>query len=249
VRANRQCGSAFGTLLSMILINPTVGFSQSCEALPVDGSPSSYKFRANVPRCEGMYRSPVSGDRGMALVSLTFGRVVYDTRRDQYLEIKLPVEPTDKTLLRAVGVPMRLYYRLDVELGPGRSSFRLPLRDVVALENILPEALGVYAARTLPGGQYAFLPVYAHGSGTAAEEEVIAVIRPGSDVTDVQWRRFGPGVAPTAWAHVPGASGLVPEGKRLEIVLGKVDPPQATLEVSFLSQGVGRSDRFVLLAR
>jgi hypothetical protein len=249
VSTDRQFPRAFGILLAMMLTNPVAAIAQSCETLPVDNSPLSYRFRANVPRCEGMYRSPVSGDRGMALVSLTFGKVTYDTRRDQYLEIKLAVEPAEKMLIRAVGVPERLYYRLDVELGPGRSAFRLPLGDVVAPEKILPEQFGIYGVKTLPGGQNAFLPVYAQGSSAAAQAEVIAVVRPGADVSDVQWRRYARGVPVTAWAPVVGASGLVPEGTRLEIVLGKDMPPQMTLEVSFLSQGIGRADRFVLLAR
>ena len=239
----------FGILLAIMLTNPAPGVAQSCEALPADQSPWSYRFRANPPRCEGLYRSPVSGNRGMALVSLTFGKVTYDTRRDQYLEITLPVEPAEKTLVRAVGIPERLYYRLDVELGPGRSVYRLPLGDVVAHENILPEAFGIYAVKRLPGGQNAFVPVHARGAGTAAQADVVAVVRPGADVSDVQWRRYAPAVSPTAWASVAGASGLVPEGTRLEIVLGKDIPPETTLEVSFLSQGVGRADRFVLLAR
>jgi hypothetical protein len=185
----------------------------------------------------------------MALVSLTFGKVTYDIRRDQYLEIKLPVEPAEKTFIRAVGVPERLYYRLDVELGPGRGAFRLPLADVVAPENILPEAFGVYAVRRLPGGQNAFLPVYAQGSEAGAQRGVVAVVRPGADVSDVHWRRYSLGVPPAAWEPLVGASGLVPRGTRLEIVLGKDVVSQTTLEVSFLSQGIGRADRFVLLAR
>jgi hypothetical protein len=143
----------FGILLATMLTNPVVAIAQSCEALPVDNSPLSYRFRANnIPRCEGMYRyrSPVSGDRVMALVSLTFGKVNYDTRRDQYLVIKLPIDSAEKTLVRAVGVPERLSYRLDVELEPGRREFRLPLVDLVAPQKILPEAFGIYAARKLP---------------------------------------------------------------------------------------------------
>ena len=237
---------AFGILIS---INPAVGFAQSCEALPVDASQWRYRFRSNVPRCEGMYLSPVSGPQGMALVSLTFGEVTYDTRRDQYLEIELPVEPTEKTLVRAVGIPERLYYRLDVELGPGRSVLRLPLGDVVAPENISPEAFGIYGMRKLSGGQNAFIPVHAHGPGATAQEGIVAVVRPGSDVSDVQWRRYAPGVPPTTWAPVTAASGLVPEGARLVIVLGRDIAPQTTFEVSYMSQGIGRADQFLLLAR
>jgi hypothetical protein len=76
----------------------------------------------------------------MTLVSLTVGKVAYDVRQDKYLEIELPAEPAEKTLVRAVGVPERLYYRLDITLGPGQNAFRLPLTDVIAPEKIAPEA-------------------------------------------------------------------------------------------------------------
>jgi len=249
VSADRRFALACGILLAAMLTNPAVGFAQTCEALPVDeSSPYRYRFRANPPRCEGMYRSPVSGYRGMALVSLTFGRVTYDTGRDQYLEIKPQVGAAEKTLIRAVGVPERLYYRLEFELEPG-GVFRLPLGDVVAPQKILPEAFGSYGMRKLPGGQIAFLPVYAHAPGAAGQAEVVAVVRPGADVSAVRWRWYAPDVSPTDWMPVAQASGLVPEGKRLEIVLGREIARQMTLEVSFLSQGIDRADRFVLLAR
>jgi hypothetical protein len=182
----------------------------------------------------------------MTLVSLTVGKVAYDLRQDQYLEIKLPAEPAEETLVRAVGVPERLYYRLDFNLGPGQNDFRLPLADVIAPEKIEPEAFGIYRRRSLPSGQTAFIPIYARVSGATGQTKVVAVVRPGNDVSDVQWRRYAPGALPTAWVPVATASGLVPEGTRLEIALGET-APETIFEVSFLSQGVGRADRFLLL--
>jgi hypothetical protein len=236
-------------LLAVMSTLPSTGLGQSCDTLPVDESPFRYRFRADAPRCEGMYRSPVSGERGMALVSLTFGQVIYDAAADRYLEIKLPFEPVETTQIRAVGIPERLYYRLDVELGPARSVFRLPLGDVVAPENISPEAFGIYGLRSLAGAQSAFFPVHAHPPGAADKAEVVAVVRPGADVSDVQWRRYAPDTAVAPWLPVAGAAGLVPEGTRLQIVLGQNIPPQTTLEISFLAQGIGRADRFVLFPR
>jgi len=247
--ADRRFTLALGMALVTLSGNPSEGAAQSCEALPVDGSPLSYRFRANAPRCEGMYRSPVAGEPGMTLVSLTVGKVAYDARTDQYLEIRLPAEVADRTSLRAVGIPERLYYRLDVELGPGRTVFRLPLRDVIAPENIASDALGIYGERPLAGRQKGFVPVHARPPGGPVQDDVVAVVRPGSDVSDVRWRRYAPGVAPLAWAPIAGASGLVPAGARLEIMLGRDVAPQTTLEVSFLSQGVPRADRFVVLTR
>ena len=49
---------------------------------------------------------------------------MYNVQQDKYLEIKLPTEPSEKTLIQAVGIPERLYYRLDAELGPERDALK-----------------------------------------------------------------------------------------------------------------------------
>jgi hypothetical protein len=238
---------AVDLLSTALLTSP--GPAQSCEALPVDGSPTSYGYRADPPRCEGIYRSPVSGNSGMALVSLTYGEVTYDPGRDRDLEISLPVEPPDKTLIRGVGIPERLYYRLDAELDASRTAFKLPLADVIARDRqLVPEALGLYGYRMLPGGQTAFVPVSARSSGDPDRTSVVVVVRPGSDVYDAEWRQYPPGGTATDWVPVASASDVLPEGSRLEIVLQTL-APQTILEVSFLVNGVGRADRFLLLDR
>jgi hypothetical protein len=240
-------GFLLASAVFLTLVNPGIGFGQSCEQLPIDGLPHSYKFRANTPRCEGIYLSPVAGYPGMNLVSLTIGRVTYDPKRDLYLEIRLPAQQTEKMFVRAVGIPERLFYRLDVELRPGQSMFQLPLRDVVAPEHIKPEALGLYGMKMMANGQTAFVPVYAHGPSQTEQAAVFAVVRPGADVSNVEWRQYAPSRLATAWTPVTGATGLVPEGKPLEIVLGEI-PGQITLEVSFRFRGVARADQFRLMS-
>jgi hypothetical protein len=241
---------AIGILLVTMMSEPNASVAQSCEVLPIDTSIEyrlNYQFRSNAPRCEGMYQRAVSGEPGMELVSLTFGNVVYDTRSDRYLEIKLPAGSLNNTSIQAVGIPEHLYYRLDVKLGVGQTAFRLPLGDVIAPRNILPDAFGIYGMRRLPDGQTVFLPVYAQRAGAAPGSEVVAVIRPGADVSNVQWRRYSSGGLSTTWAPVSSASGLVPRARRLEIIVGKDIPPQTTLTVSYLLGGLGRADEFTLL--
>ena len=238
-----------GCLLPIeLLTTPFSALAQFCEALPADQSLTSYQYRADPPRCEGIYRSPVSGIGGMTLVSLTYGGVAYDPGRDQDLEISLPIEPVEATLIRGVGVPERLYYRLDAELGPGERAFRLPLADVITREKLSPQALGFYGYRTRPGGPKAFIPVSARATGEATGTGVVAILRPGSDLYDVEWRQYPPGGTPTEWVPVASASSVAPEGSRLEIVLQNL-ATQTILEVSFLANGVGRADRFLLLDR
>jgi hypothetical protein len=123
------------------------------------------------------------------------------------------------------------------------------LADVISHENIDHNFIGVYATRLLAGGQRAFLPVHVHSSRTSTETDVIAILRPGSDVEDVRWRRYVREGFPVAWQPVGGAAGLVPEGARLRIALGGAITTATIFEVSFLSNGVARAYRFVLLAR
>jgi hypothetical protein len=124
----RQSALAFISLV-INLASFAGAIAQLCPALPVDdASPWKYQPRANPPRCEGMYESPVAGHPEMTLVSLTFGDVDYDLTRDRELNIHLQAAPEDKTIIQAVGIPERLYYRLDVEWQGAWKVFQLPCR-------------------------------------------------------------------------------------------------------------------------
>jgi len=100
-----------------MLISPTKSLAQTCEKLPVDNSPVSCQSQANRPRCEGMYRSRAADYAGTTPVSTAFGKVPYNTRRDQNLEIRLAAEVAAPPLIQGIGIPERLYYRLDANRG------------------------------------------------------------------------------------------------------------------------------------
>jgi hypothetical protein len=246
-------GLSWPTLLFIIVMIGDAERSANalaCEQLPTDGSPLSYRFWADAPRCEGTFVSPVAGEAGMSLVSLTIGRVLYDLNADRNLELRFADQPDRNTRIQAVGLPLRLYYRLDADIPPGQAVLRLPLGDVVGPRQIGPQAFGVYGVRVLPDHRVGYIPVQARPPGAPPPAGILIVVRPGSDVTNVAWRIYAPGGAIPQWVPIPEAAGLVPEGRRIEIDVGAALPAvQTTFEVSFYSQGVPRTDRFVLLAR
>jgi len=224
--------------------------AQSCDPLPTDmSSPLRYQFRANTPRCEGLFTKVVAGGEGMSLVSLTIGHVLYDFNTDPSIEIRFADAPEATTRIQGVGVPLQLYYRLDAQLPSGQTAFRLPLHDVIAPRQIDAEKFGVYGIRVLADGTIGYVPVYAGRPGALRPSDIVAVVRPGSDVTNVAWRIYDPAHT-MSWVPLPDAAGLVPQGKRLDVDIGRTLPgARNTLELSFYLDGIPRTDRFVLLAR
>jgi hypothetical protein len=239
-------------VLSALSVNPLWQsvVAQSCDPLPTDvSSPFRYKFRANAPRCEGLFTKVVAGGEGMSMVSLTIGNVLYDLSTDSSIEIRFADAPEPTTRIQGVGVPFQLYYRLDVQLPSSQTAFHLPLGDVIVPRKIDAEKFGVYGIRTLADGTIGYIPVYAGRPGALPPSDIVAVVRPGSDVTDVAWRIYVDPTHAGEWVPVADATGLVPQGKRLDIDIGRTLPgAQNILELSFYIEGAPRTDRFVLLA-
>src|SRR5262249_47462123 len=117
--------------LSIILASLAMPFSTainaqsldvSCDAhlQPIPGS-QGYQKRTGAVRCEGMYRSPVSGF-GLEVVSFITGGLSFDLERDRQLSVLVPVTPSllgEAVHVRAVGLPLRTYYRMDALVAPG----------------------------------------------------------------------------------------------------------------------------------
>ncbi len=240
---------AVGGALCMWLAVVGQAAAQPCPiSLPTDDQRLGYRQRTNVLRCEGTYVSPVSGQASFALVSLTQGRVIYRLNQDRELLIRLPAGNAETRIL-AVGLPLQRYYRMDAALSPGRPEFRLPLADVINPAGISAEELGVFGLRDISPTRVGHVPLVATTSGAPADQGLIAIIRPGADVLDVRWRLVPQNGAATGWQPVPGGTGLVPEGARLQLTLPPSLPAARTeLEITFFAQGVPDTNRFTLLA-
>jgi hypothetical protein len=224
------------------------GADSTCDAVPPEQSSLGYRFWSDSPRCEGLYVSPVSGSAGVSLVSLTMGAIEYK-QSDEFLEIALVQPAKDVTHIRAVGIPLELFYRMDANIAAGRGSLRLPLGDVIAPAHIRSSDLGIYGARTLPGGIKGYVPLSVKSATSVAQPGIVAILRAGSDINDVEWRMYGNGLAATPLQAISIGPGLVGQGASFRIDLGP-HPALSTfkLEISYYAAGVPRSDRFDVLS-
>ncbi len=253
----RAPASVVGALLVALATGVGPVRAQLCDRLPTDRlSPTRYRERPGDVRCEGMFISPVAGEpgpvtgeQGIALVSLTVGSVSYRLDRDRELVIRLPAPASQPTRVRGVGTPLRKYYRLDAALKAGQRELHVPLSDVIKPESLKSDLIGVFAFRDLSNAERGYIPVYAAAPGPPPGQDIVALIRASVEVANVAWRIATRGKAPTNWTPVLGAAGLVPEGTVLTIPLGKRLPESPSrLDVSYYVHGVERTRPFVLLA-
>ena len=253
----RPATAAVGSLLAGLVLAGEPARAQPCEPLPTDRtSQTRYQARVAGPRCEGMFSSPVAGEagpvvgeQGIALVSLTFGRVNYQLDQDRELAIRLPRRRRSQLGFAGSASPCGNTIGWNSEWATGQRELRVPLGDVIQPERLGPELIGVFGYRDLPGAGRGYVPVYTTAPGSPEAEGIVALFRPSVEVRNVAWRLTGAGGAPMDWTPVQDARGLVPEGTVLVIPLGRVLPGARTiLGISYYLNGVERSVPFVLLA-
>ncbi|MBK8655628.1 MAG: hypothetical protein IPN20_17345 [Haliscomenobacter sp.] len=100
--------------LFLVLLAPDFLAGQCDNQItPADNAVLRYKYRGN--RCEGFYRSKVSA-KSLALVSCTLGEFRF--KSDPEERITLQVASEKAVNIRAQGIPIDLYYRMDASLEP-----------------------------------------------------------------------------------------------------------------------------------
>src|SRR5258708_1790738 len=140
---NAPNANAWFQMLMLLVMGVAFADAQinSCEPLrPVAGSRSQYKKRGN--RCEGLYEADY-GAKSLALVSLSFGAIVFPLRAGTKLELTVPGQ--SRTVhVRAVCKPANVAYEMDAVLAAG-STLTWPVDDVLLPEGLNAKQVGVFA--------------------------------------------------------------------------------------------------------
>jgi hypothetical protein len=179
-----------------LLIGTTSAVSQQCPDLtPSGSSKTAYSKRGN--RCEGFYTSKVSA-RSLDMVSLVKGKFHYYLNYLRYLdviEVSSAVNVHKPFHVRAVGVPLKMYYRMDAHLEPGQT-LKWPLQDVLYRKKIGSEKIGVFGWMGSER-EKTYIPVSTIvrnpktgklQEGVVQDDRIRLVFRPSVDVKKVQWR-------------------------------------------------------------
>lgn len=129
-------------LLLLLTINCHTIYSQVCdpEIRPVKGWELRYRERGN--RCEGFYVAHPVG-KFLEVVGVVAGRFHFTLDEEEVLNISSPVILDHLIHVRAVGLPVKIYYRMDAQLEP-RQVLIWPVRDVIYPQKLSDNEIGVF---------------------------------------------------------------------------------------------------------
>jgi hypothetical protein len=134
----------FVSVIIVLLANVPWAYSLRCdqaiEKQSMDNWELKYRKRGN--RCEGFYKSDVSIGV-LDVVGTTVGKFQFKTNEKEVMEISSPIVTTCPVNVRAVGVPLKTYYRMDSTLDPNET-LHWPVGDVINLKKLSDRDIGVF---------------------------------------------------------------------------------------------------------
>jgi hypothetical protein len=149
--------------------------------------------RKNDLRCEGLYESPI--DASFRIVSLLSGTLNFDIEKHSELIVVAPdiSELTAESVhIRAVGLPLKTYYRMDAEIMSG-NKLRWPIREILYPAKLTAKRIGVFGWTGSESNKY-FVPLIVVPTNEdidAAKSLPIELkLRTEEDIESVIWRTF-----------------------------------------------------------
>ncbi|MCK4761289.1 MAG: hypothetical protein KAW12_03755 [Candidatus Aminicenantes bacterium] len=220
----------------MLISNSQFVFSQSCDdkITPIKNQKLKYQKR-DKNRCEGFYSSLVSADF-MGVVGVTKGDFFFETKEDEILELTSPVVNDRPIYIRAVGVKLKVYYRMDGNLDAGQT-FTWPLGDVVFLRKLSSKDICVFG---WIGNEmdkiYIPLIVASKLAPVTNDGKIRLYLRTTVDVKNVLWRaaRTYGSLRETSWEDAPESSYRA--GKLIKIILPAKGTEELCVEVAARNQ-------------
>lgn len=163
------------------------GYCQSCdsELTPVENSEIRYKLRGN--RCEGFYSSKLSSG-SIDVVGLIRGEFHFRLEKNEIIEISSPFVKNKPVRVRAVGIPLKTYYRMDAEIAPG-TTFLWHLGELLYPQKLSDEKIGVFGWIEQGNDKiYVPLSVSAGSEKNPNSDKIVLYLRTTTDVENVKWR-------------------------------------------------------------
>jgi hypothetical protein len=164
-----------------------IGYCQPCdvELTPVENSEIQYKYRQN--RCEGFYSSKVSSGT-IEVVGVIKGEFHFNLEKNEIVEISSPFVKKQLIRVRAVGIPIKTYYRMDTEIAPG-AVFSLPVGEIIYPQKLSDEKIGVFGWIE-QGADKIYVPLAASAKlgKNPNNDKIMLYLRTSTDVENLKWR-------------------------------------------------------------
>ncbi|MCP4402325.1 MAG: hypothetical protein GY801_34095 [bacterium] len=220
----------YAMICFLLSISYQTAYSQSCDPKLTPDKNFTLKYRGRGNRCEGLYRTGISAP-AIEVVGATEGKFQFELKQDEVLEISSSISRGQTIHVRAMGIPDKLYYRMDTELKPGQT-LQWPVAEVLYLEQFSYKEIGVFGwvgAET----EKIYIPVVvATTVGPVANDVKIRLyLRTSVNVKNMQWRAADaidggcPDLTQIEYTKAPKIE--YSEGTPIEIIL----PPGTTGQV------------------
>lgn len=218
------------------IVHSQLAFSQSCDPKikPIKNEKLKYQKRAT-NRCEGFYSSLVSAEV-IDVVGVTKGGFYFETKEDEILELTSPLVNDRLIYIRAVGVPLKVYYRMDAYLDAGQT-LAWPMGDVAYLRKLTSMDISVFGW-TGDEMDKIYIPVAAASklAPVANDGKIRLYLRTSVDVENVKWRAAGTcgSLGEASWQDAPKSAYRA--GKSIQIIMPTNGVEELCVEVAARNQ-------------
>jgi hypothetical protein len=191
---------------------------------------SAYKMRPNDSRCEGVYQQ-ITTTAALEIVGLVHHPLAFEIKHDKIITISAP-EIHEAVLIRAEGIPLRSYYRMDAVLAPG-AVFHWPL-ELLAQIKLNATNVGIFGR--LQGNPDIYVPLRLQHPDALQEPEDTPqlILRATENLSSVNWRyaeaNNGQCGKMRHWLTLDAPRGFR-SGQPISVPLPEVDSPQLCIEV------------------
>jgi hypothetical protein len=178
--------NSVGILLLFFSLFSSIRTDAQCDQTLITDNNSQVAYNKRGNRCEGTYTSQVSAP-GLELVGLTIGKLIYDLKQDEIVTISSPL--TNEIIkIRATGIPMKTYYRMDASLPEG-AKLSWPLKDVIFPKRLSANTIGLVGWTGKDNDKF-FVPVLATPkiNHSVNDRKIWVLMRSSTDVVQAQWR-------------------------------------------------------------
>ncbi len=165
-------------------------WSQGCDPSikPSKNPQTGYQWRGN--RCEGFFISNISGG-DIQVINVTIGVLTYQLDKKEQIIIDCP-NISSLINIRAVSVPLRLFYRMDAKIDKTVKQMQWDVKNVIYKAKLDANKIGLFGW-IQKDGEFFYVPVRAASklsqSANAAQDNAVRLYwRASVDVENVHWK-------------------------------------------------------------
>lgn len=222
----------YGLLLLLFCYSGNTPILAQCDnsLTPANDNLISYQPRQN--RCEGFYTAKVSGP-SLEVVGFIKGNFSYELNPNEQIEVIS--ETSEEINIRAVGIPMTLYYRLDGKVRQGRNLI-WHVGDVLYRERVPSYNIGIYGW-VKEGLKVVYFPVQTRATISQPQNDNTyrIYLRSPTGLSDLRWRVCSTNNECSRYERY--SDGNIMAGQRIILNIPKNLSGDGILEIATLEHG------------